>query len=156
MFTRNKRQENIMRQRAFTLIELLVVMLIIGILLGLLTAAVRKSLHYANERRTNSDKNTLAAAFRAYRHEYGKWPLPSGSASTIGEIKCAGTLNPLVIENLLNKDQDCNPREISFINIGDYLRDTTNNAILSPSSGKPYTFVFNLDNDSCYVSNVVN
>ncbi len=138
-----------MRKKGFTLIELLVVMVIIGILLGLLTAAVRKSIHYANERRTNSDKQTLASAFIAYRHEYGKWPLPSGADSVIGEIRCSGAQNPQVIDTLL--EVAGNPRKVLFLNEGDYMRNATNGAILCPLTGKPYTFVFYLDEDRCSV-----
>lgn len=132
-----------MKRRGFTLIELLVVMVIIGILFGLLTSAIRKSLVYSNERRAASDRKSLSSAFQAYRHEYGQWPLPSEATTNYtGD-------NYRVIKTL--SDTDTNPRKIKFLNISDYKTSPTNGAVLNAASGSPFSFVFNLVADTCSV-----
>jgi len=142
-----RKESCFMKKNAFTLIELLVVILIIGILFGFITAAVRKSLHYAEERRTASDKKTLASAFQAYRHEYGSWPLATGDMTLkTGVRSYQGVNTKQVIKTL----QD-NERGIRFINIKDYMINPTNDVILNPSSGEAFSYTFNLDDDSCSV-----
>ena len=134
--------------------ELLVVILIIGILMGLLTAAIRKSFHYAQERRTTADIRTLEAACRAYRHEYGKWPLQNPDEADYSSKVSYEDNNALVVRNLyLTADgtsRGKNPNNINFLNLADY-QTKAGDTILIPSSLKPFVFVFDLGKDSCSV-----
>lgn len=74
-----------MKKRGFTLIELLVVVVIIGILLGLLSSALAFAVRNARRTRATAEGKALAAAMRAFRHEYGKWPCSETDPPSSGE-----------------------------------------------------------------------
>ena len=65
------------RRGGFTLIELLTVIAIIGILAGLITAAIFAVTGAANRARNESNAARLEAAIVEYWHDMGHWPLPS-------------------------------------------------------------------------------
>ena len=60
---------------AFSLVELLVVVSIIGLLVGLLTALIPRALDAADKTKAKGDLSSIVAAVKAYRQEYGKWPV---------------------------------------------------------------------------------
>ncbi|MCZ7592198.1 MAG: type II secretion system GspH family protein [Kiritimatiellae bacterium] len=66
------------RLRGFTLIELLVVIAIIGILIAILTPALRSALDRAKRARVQADAKSIESAIRAYYNEYSKLPVPDG------------------------------------------------------------------------------
>jgi prepilin-type N-terminal cleavage/methylation domain-containing protein len=68
------------RGYGFTLIELLAVIVLISMLLGLLFGAAQFVVKNARARRAESTASALQVALCAYRHEYGKWPIPEEDA----------------------------------------------------------------------------
>ncbi|MDD4870366.1 MAG: type II secretion system protein [Kiritimatiellae bacterium] len=133
-----------MKRSAFTLIELLMVVVVIGILLGLMSAAIKKSVRYANEKRAKSDARTLAGACQAYRTEYGRWPIPDPLSSLATNWYSNPSENASVIEVFTGTGTEQNPRQIKFLNLGDYVRDISGN-VLNPITMQPYRFFVNLD-----------
>src|SRR5205807_7489910 len=68
-------------KRAFTLIELLVVIAIIAILIGLLFPAFKAVQNQARQTQAKNDLTQIVNAVNAFYTEYGKYPLPTGTAS---------------------------------------------------------------------------
>jgi len=66
--------------RGFTLTELLVVISIIGLLAGLVTVGVPRAMEAGKKAKAKGDLTAIVSAVKAYRQEYGRWPvnLPSG------------------------------------------------------------------------------
>ena len=66
--------------KAFSLVELLVVISIIGLLAGLSSVAIPKALEAGKKARAKGDLMAIVSAVKAYRQEYGRWPvlLPDG------------------------------------------------------------------------------
>lgn len=61
----------------FTLIELLTVILVIGILSTLILTASLTMKKQGRKRRAETEALTLENAIKAYRIEYGRWPVPA-------------------------------------------------------------------------------
>ena len=72
---RFRRPRFVSSQLAFSLVELMVVVSIIGLLAGLLTALIPKALDAADKTKAKGDLSAIVAAIKAYRQEYGKWPV---------------------------------------------------------------------------------
>jgi prepilin-type N-terminal cleavage/methylation domain-containing protein len=67
------------RPRAgFTLVELLIVVAIIGILLGLLSGAIKKTVENAKKKKIVAECISLTTAIANYRHDYNRWPHKEG------------------------------------------------------------------------------
>ena len=131
------------KKTGFTLIEVLTVVFIIGLLFGLLYPAFLKVMESAKRQRRDVEKQTLSAAFWAYRHEYGEWPL-DGSQTVYSND------NYNVIKHLLPDDED-NPKKVEFIKLSDYKIDGNSN-VISPVSREPYVIEFHLTNDKVTVT----
>lgn len=73
--------------RAFTLIELLAVVAIIGILATILVPTLSYARTAANRARTRSQFSQWAAAFEAFRQEYGSYPqlYPNGAQKLVNQ-----------------------------------------------------------------------
>lgn len=59
----------------FSLVELLVVVSIIGLLVGLAATAVPKALDAGDKAKAKGDLTAIVAAVKAYKQEYGQWPV---------------------------------------------------------------------------------
>ena len=72
---------------AFSLVELLVVISIIGLLAGLSSVAVSRAMEAGKKSKANGDLTAIVAAVKAYKQEYGFYPLPPSRrfASSLGE-----------------------------------------------------------------------
>lgn len=60
--------------QAFSLVELLVVISIVGLLAGLSAVAIPKAMEAGKKTKARGDLQSLVAAVKAYRQEYGCWP----------------------------------------------------------------------------------
>jgi len=59
----------------FSLVELLVVVSIIGLLVGLAATAIPKALDAGDKAKAKGDLTAIVAAVKAYKQEYGQWPV---------------------------------------------------------------------------------
>jgi len=122
------------------------VILIIGILFGLITSAIKRSVINARIKLVQSNMQTLANAVKTYRHEYRVWPLPSGMGqppySPNSPIKFGGTNgdNSAVV-SLLKSSAN---QPINFLGNGDYVWNSANTSIVNPTNTR-YAFIFEFD-----------
>lgn len=63
------------RSVAFSLVEVLVVISIVGLLAGLSTAGVSRAMESGKRAKAKGDLTAIVAAIKAYRQEYGQWPV---------------------------------------------------------------------------------
>ncbi len=61
-------------RHGFTLVELLVVVAILGILMGLLSGAIVRSVNNARQRRREAEMSSLEVGIMNYWHDYNRWP----------------------------------------------------------------------------------
>ncbi|NCW28361.1 MAG: prepilin-type N-terminal cleavage/methylation domain-containing protein [Verrucomicrobia bacterium] len=59
----------------FSLVELLVVVSIIGLLVGLAAAVLPRALDAGDKSKAKGDLTAIVAAVKAYKQEYGQWPV---------------------------------------------------------------------------------
>ena len=78
-------------KQSFTLIEMLVVMVIIVVLAGLLLPVVQVAKTSADQARARENIHQMAAAFRAYFSEFGRWPSNTISLATISGAPAGST-----------------------------------------------------------------
>ena len=64
----------------FTLTELLVVMTIIGLLAGLSATAIPRAMEAGKKAKVKTELTSLVAAVKAYRQEYGRYPINANLA----------------------------------------------------------------------------
>jgi len=107
-------------QTGFTLVELLVVIGIIGLLVGLISVAVPKAIESGMKAKTKGELTAIVAAVKAYRQEYGGWPvnLPDGAGdeNTVGW--CDGDKSKTLMKILCASPQDTsglNPKGVRFL-----------------------------------------
>jgi len=60
---------------AFSLVELLVVISIIGLLAGLSSVAIPRAMEAGKKAKAKGDLTAIVAAVKAYKQEYGQWPV---------------------------------------------------------------------------------
>ena len=107
-------------RRGFTLLELLVVIFIIGMLVSLLMPAIQKMRGRAKKTESQATAATLAAAIRAYHHEYGFWPCDVASRSTGGTWS---NNNNNVVIAYLQPDHAENQRHMVFWTTDGLVKD---------------------------------
>jgi len=61
--------------RGFSLVELLVVISIVGLLAGLSAVGIPKAMDAAKKTKAKGDLTAIVSAVKAYRQEYGKYPV---------------------------------------------------------------------------------
>ena len=108
-------------KHAFTLLELLVVIAIIAILVGLLFPAFKAVQNQAKQTQAKNDLTQIVNAVNAFYTEYGKYPLPTGTAVDF-IFGPGGTSNSELFYTLrainagtMNLNNAANPRQIVFI-----------------------------------------
>ena len=87
-------------KHSFTLIEMLVVMVIIVVLAGLLLPVITVSKTAAEQARARESIHQMAAAFRAYFSEFGRWPTNTVSLATIS-VNADGSTDAYIPTNFL-------------------------------------------------------
>jgi len=73
-----------MKSKGFTLIEIMIVLVIIGILMGLISAAAFKAMESAKKSRAEADIATLETAISMYETDVGEYP-PQGTTNYSGD-----------------------------------------------------------------------
>jgi prepilin-type N-terminal cleavage/methylation domain-containing protein len=112
-------------QEGFTLVELLVVVTIIGLLVGLISVAVPKAIESGMKAKTKGELTAIVAAVKAYKQEYGRWPvnLPNGVDDEDSEAAgtyswCDGNKSKTLMQILCASPQDTsglNPKGVRFL-----------------------------------------
>ena len=144
---------------AFTLIELLVVISIIAVLMGLAFPVFQGVQNTAKKTQAKNDLVQIVTAVNASYTEYGKYPLPAGTAGDEYTYGSAGITKPL-FDALRGVDPNLNPRQIEFIKPADAKSANPPKGGIGPQGdeqfydpwGKPY--VVRIDSD--YSSDVPN
>jgi prepilin-type N-terminal cleavage/methylation domain-containing protein len=112
-------------QAGFTLVELLVVITIIGLLVGLVSVAVPKAIESGMKAKAKGELTAIVAAVKAYKQEYGRWPvnLPNGVDDEDTEASgtyawCDGDKSKTLMKILCASPQDTsglNPKGVRFL-----------------------------------------
>lgn len=112
------------RQDSFTLTELLVTIAIIALLAGLSAATIPRALEAGKKAKVKTELTSLVAAVKAYRQEYGRYPINANLAdneynSWYGPPTNEGGSKQLIRilsgENLILAGVEMNPKEIRFL-----------------------------------------
>ena len=106
----------------FTIIELLAVMTLIAMLAALLFGAAQFVIKTARVQRANSTAQSLQVAVCTYRHEYGKWPVPSGLSLSAPD----STYGLQLSQDITNQTMLIIPATKNWV-VFDMLRASTNN-----------------------------
>jgi prepilin-type N-terminal cleavage/methylation domain-containing protein len=100
---------------AFTLIELLVVISIIAILAALAFPAVNGAIESARKAEARNDVQQIAAAIKAFKAEYGKFPTDDINTSDNDVSDNYYSSNSDIISALLGEDDTINPKNLTFL-----------------------------------------
>ena len=65
--------------------ELLVVVTIIGLLVGLISVAVPKAIESGMKAKTKGELTSIVAAVKAYKQEYGQWPVAKSKMDSVAD-----------------------------------------------------------------------
>jgi len=112
------------RSAGFTLTELLVVIGIVGILAGLTAAGVVRAMDNAKKSRVKTELSSLVSAVKAYRQEYGRYPINANLADLeynswygppTNEEGCKQLIRILGGENLVLAGVEMNPKGVRFL-----------------------------------------
>lgn len=115
----------------FTLVELLIVVAIIGVLMALLSGAIRDSVDNARARRIEAERRTLNNALVNYWHDYNRWPHEEGDEDwRDGSTRTYRANNSKVFDRLStsNNEKTQNPLKKA------YLDETVHRTLLSGQS----------------------
>ena len=134
-------------KHSFTLIEMLVVMVIILVLAGLLLPVVQMSKNSADQARAKETVNQMAAAFRAYLVEFGRWPTPVVTTNLSGS--CANSVDFCITTNLF-----ANSSGITFFDFS--AKDILSNAVYNGLIVDPWKSPYFCRLDTNYTGSVCN
>lgn len=105
--------------------ELLVVISIVGLLAGLMTVAIPKAMEAGKKAKVKGELTAIVAAVKAYKQEYGRWPvnLPYGVDDENSEAAgtyswCDGDKSKTLMRILCASPQDTselNPKGVRFL-----------------------------------------
>jgi prepilin-type N-terminal cleavage/methylation domain-containing protein len=112
------------QREAFTLIELLVVIAIIAVLIGLLFPAFKAVQNQAKQTQAKNDLTQIVNAVNAFYTEYGKYPVPSGTAADY-IYGPGGNANAALFNELRAVSNTLNTRQIVFIS-PPFVKDPAN------------------------------
>lgn len=133
------RSQNI--QNGFTLLELLVVIAIIVILAAILFPATQGMRQRARDREATANARALENAIRAFRAEYGYWPVSDLSNNV-------AVINPdqgFVVSNYLFSSASArNPRGVPFWDVGGIVSNM--------ATRQPMTIRIDVTNDTVTVN----
>lgn len=110
--------------RAFTLTELLVVISIIGLLAGLSTIAIPRAMESGKKAKVKTELSSLVAAVKAYRQEYGRYPINQALADNefnswygppTNEKGSRELVRILSGENVILGGVEMNPKSVRFL-----------------------------------------
>lgn len=108
----------------FTLTELLVVIAIIGLLAGLSAVGVPKAIEAGKKSKVKTELTSLVAAVKAYRQEYGRYPINQSLTDNefnswygppTNENGSKQLIRILAGENLLLGGVEMNPKGVRFL-----------------------------------------
>ena len=123
---------------AFTLVELLVVVVIIAILSALVLTGVVAARQMAMRNQARVDAQSIVAAIKAYRNEYGRFPGQTGSATEDRVIAQDMRSEQSAIMDVLTD----NLRDIAFIDL-----PSTNTYYLDPWGTNIYVIAMDYNGD---------
>jgi prepilin-type N-terminal cleavage/methylation domain-containing protein len=113
---KNLFRKNVTRssQTGFTLVELLVVISIVGLLAGLMSVAIPKAMEGGKKAKAKGELNSIVAAVKAYKQEYGRWP---GSATATSDTTFQGTDSKSLLSALSGASNTSveNPKSVRFL-----------------------------------------
>lgn len=120
------------RSSGFTLVELLIVVAIIGILLGLLSGAIKETIDNAKKKKIEAERIALNTALVNFWHDYNRWPHTEGQEQYKKEgdgehLRYYGTQNWKVFNQLAAKNKLANPLEKAYLDES-ALTTTTGNS----------------------------
>ena len=115
---------NVARSPGFTLTELLVVISIIGLLAGLSAVAIPRAMEAGKKAKAKAELTSLVAAVKAYRQEYGRYPINATLADNefsswygppTNENGSKELVRILSGENLVLGGVEMNPKGVRFL-----------------------------------------
>lgn len=124
-------------KQSFTLIEMLVVMVIIVVLAGLLLPVVQVAKTSADQARARENIHQMAAAFRAYFSEFGRWPSNTFAAANIAGAP-SGSSDYLITTNLFANTSSITFYDYSAKDIVQVVSGTITNAYIVDPWKNPY------------------
>lgn len=127
----------------FTMLELLIVVAVIGILIAILMPATHGLRQKAKERERDATQDALAQAVRAFRTEYGYWPL-SDLNETAATLTATNQVQQTVIKDYLLSNGSKNKNKRIFWE--------SDQIVTNVVTKKPFTITMDVVNDTVTVN----